>query len=181
MPMTKLSHHTRVSPSDKGSVGWAACSCVHEAFRATRGPTSSPAPRPMGHGTGRMASRPMRTAPRSATITTESMPGTQAAVAVDRAIINVRSRMSSADHATAPVIEARVWLHILRGQRAAKPLADADCIPSPLQAREVIPAADYVQVDVLPEIEAGVSIRAAEAGGVQVENHHGGPAPLNHL
>ena len=109
----------------------------------------------------------------SATGTTASMPGTQAAVAVDRAIMRVKSRMSTADHATAPVIEARVRLQSLPGHTpGSKLLADAECISSPHQAREVVTTADHVEVDVLPEVEAGVLIRTAEAGGVEVENNH---------
>jgi hypothetical protein len=38
------------------------------------------------------------------------MPATQAAVAVDFAIIKVNSRIRTADQMTAPVIEARVRL-----------------------------------------------------------------------
>ena len=86
----------------------------------------------------------MRTAPARATNTTESMPGTHAAVAVDLAIMRVSSRMRTADQATAPVIEARVRLHNLAGDKAARPLADADCISGPHQTGEVITTADHV-------------------------------------
>src|ERR1700686_5286188 len=128
-----------------------------------------------------MASTPMRTAPARATNTTESMPGTQAAVAVDRAIMSVSSRMRTADQATAPVIEARVRLQNLTGHKAARPLADADCISSPHQPREVVTATDDVKVDILPQVEARVSIRATEAGGVEIENNHVRTPALNRL
>src|SRR2546428_2110811 len=176
-------HHVLTRLIETVSSGCAARSSGPAANAATTGPAIRPAPSPATQGTGARASRAMKTAPPSATAATTSMPPTHAAVAVERAIISASSRTRTADQAMAPVIEARVRPHIRPGTRASwnLGLGDADCISRPHQSREVVAAADDVEIDVLSEIEARVLVRAAKTRYVEIEDDHRRAAPAHRL
>src|ERR1700730_15756823 len=176
-------HQTPIMPIETVSAGCAAWRAGPAAIAATTGPATRPMPRPAVQGTGETASKPMSTAPPSATTATTSIPPTQAAVAVDRATINVSSRTSTADQAAAPVSEASVWPHTVPGTRASRNrgLGDTDCISRPHQPAEIIPTPDDVEVDVLAQIQPWVLIRTAEAGHVEIEDDHRRAAPTHRL
>src|SRR3979411_1811439 len=146
---------------------------------ATTGPTTMPTPRPTGHGMGSRASKAMRNAPPTAMTGTTSIPLTQAAVAVERAIASVSRKTISADHRRPSPIDDRAPPHSRPGASCRRVLSDADCISRPHQSREVIAGSHDIKVHVLAEIEARVPVGTAEAGNVQVE-HDQGRAPAPH-
>src|SRR3977135_3721403 len=148
------------SPESKGWVAWSAGPA---AIRATTGPSSMPRPRPAGQGIGVNASTAMSSAPRSAIRVITSIPVTHAAVEVERAMAKVRRKTITADQMTPPPIDERAPSHSRPCASCRRELGDTDCISRPHQAREVVAAPDYVEVDVLAEVEARVLVGAAKA------------------
>src|SRR6266850_4996567 len=170
-----------IRPWSRASVLCRACMVGQACTKATTGPRIVPAPRATGHGTGSTASTAMNIAPDSAMKGMTSIPFTQPAVAVERAIAKVRSRTRSADHQSPPCIEERAPPHTRPGTNCRRPLGDTDCISCPHQARKVIAAAHDVQVHVLAEVEARVLVGAAEAPDVEVEHDQSGAAAAHRL
>src|SRR5256885_51526 len=119
----------------------------------------------------------MITAPTSATRTMTSEPGTQSACTVEPEIASVSSRT--------PVAETAVlqlgFSVARRGRRPDSRLVEADCIPCPQEAAEVVALAHHVEVDVGAEIEGERLVGAPEGGGVEVEGEHGGAAAPDRL
>src|ERR1700694_4865484 len=129
-----------------------------------------PRPRPAGHGTGSTASTAISKAPPSAMSVMTSMPGTQAAVAVELAMAYARRKTSRADQSTPPPIDVRARPQSCPGASASRPLGDANCISRPYEAREIVASAHDIEVDVLTQVKARVLVRAAEASHVEVEH-----------
>src|SRR5216684_7947970 len=157
-------------PTSEGSSGWAACRAGPAATRATSGPRMKPRPSEAGHGTGSTARAAINRAPPSATRGITSTPLTQPAVAVELAMAYVSRKTIRADQSTPPPTDDRARPHSSSRASARRSLGDANCIPGPHEAREIVAPAHDIEVDVLAEIEARVLVRTAEASDVQVKD-----------
>src|SRR5439155_857440 len=111
---------------------------------------------------------------------TTSMPFTHCTVEVERATVSVKSKTRTTDQKRPPPNELRALsqrssrrfsvLSNAASGPASRPSGDTYRIPGPHEAREVVAFAYDVKVDVLAQVEAGVLVRAAEAGDVEVEH-----------
>src|ERR1700687_2012278 len=159
-------HHTP-RPS---SCGCAALITGQAATPAAIGPRIIPKPRPNGQRIGSTASAAISKAPPNAMTGTTSMPATQAAVAVERAIERVSRRTRTADHTRPPRIDDRAPDHSCPGVPRTRALSDADCISGPHESGEGVAAWHHIQVLLLTKIEARILVWAAEARDVEGEH-----------
>src|SRR5690348_1598296 len=165
------------------SVGCRRWICGHAPTNATTGESTKPAPSAIGSAIGLSASAPIRIAPRSAIGVMTSMPSTQWTAAVERATASVRRMTSTADQKRPALSDSRIRLKMAppnpgssnsSAGRTSRLSGDTDRIARPHEPCEVVAGANHVQVDVLAEVEARVLVRAAEAGGVEVEDDQAG-------
>src|SRR5207253_2630528 len=145
---------------------------------AATGASTKPIASAIASRSGVSARMPITSAPASASGVMMSIPSTQRTVAVDRATVRVsRSTSTAAQNRPAPT-DSRTRSHAMEarpGWNAAsgalrRVSGDTYRIPGPHEPREVVAGAHHVQVDVLPEVEARILIRAAEAPDVEVED-----------
>src|SRR5207302_5022934 len=111
---------------------------------------------------------------------TTSMPFTHCTAAVERATVSVKSKTRTTDQKRPPPNELRALsqrssrrfsvLSNAASGPASRPSGDTYRIPGPHEAREVVALAYDVKVDGLALVEAGVLVRAAEAGDVEVKH-----------
>src|SRR2546423_6680749 len=110
-----------------------------------------------GHGIfGISASTPKTSAPSSAIRVITIEPGTQSTATVELATAMV----SSSTRTKAGKLPWGRWI----SGRLSRALGQTDCIPRPQKPAEVVSLSDDIELNVRPEIQAQLHIRAAEAG-----------------
>src|SRR6058998_1385824 len=190
-PSVTRCHQMLTSCKPGTSAGWRAWICGHAPANATTGASTNARTSAMKSRTGVNASTPIRTAPASAIGVMTSIPGTQLTVVVERATVIVSKRTSAAVQKRPPSIDSRAFSQswatrpVRSANAASGPTSrvsgDTYRIPGPHEPREVVARAHHVEVDVLAQVKAGVLVRSAEAGGVEVEDDQARPAAADGL